>query len=46
MDGVLIAAIAVSLVVIAVFDMLAVSLGVDSRYDFDDPHSPGRGLSV
>ncbi len=46
MDGVLIIAIVVSLVAFALFDILAVGLGVDSRYDFNDPHSPGKGLSV
>jgi len=34
------------ILVIGVLDILAVTLGVDSRPEFEDQHAPARGLSL
>jgi hypothetical protein len=34
------------IIAIAVFDYLAVTHGVDTRPEFEDPRGPVRGLSV
>ena len=31
---------------IAIFDLLALTRGVDSRPEFDDPRAPVRGINV
>ena len=36
--------ILVAFVTIAVFDVLALAFGVDSRPEFEDPSAPARGL--
>jgi hypothetical protein len=38
--------ILLGIIAIAIFDVLAVTYGVDSRPEFDDPRARARGLSI
>ena len=31
---------------LVILDILALTVGVDSRHEFDDPRAPERGISV
>jgi hypothetical protein len=42
--GGLVFILVVAFIAIAVFDVLAVTIGVDSRPEFEDPRAPAPGL--
>jgi hypothetical protein len=36
----------VAFAALAIFDVLAQTHGVDSRYESEDPHAPGHGIYI